>query len=78
MAFQLAYLRLTLAHSKRQGQGHALLIVNISQTVTDRANINIATSRKSHIAFPMAYSYLTLTHSKGHVQGHAISIANFL
>ena len=40
MAFQLAYLHLTLAHSKGQCQGY--VHVNIVQMVTDRANIAIA------------------------------------
>ena len=41
VALRLAYLYLTVAHSKDQGQGQAHFTVNISQMVTDRANIAI-------------------------------------
>ena len=38
---------------------------NISQTVTDMANIAIAKNRKLHTAFSFTYLHLTLTHYKG-------------
>ena len=37
--FPLAYVHLTLAHSKGQGEGHADFTVSIPQMVTNRANI---------------------------------------
>ena len=42
MGFLFAYLGLTFAHSKGQGQGHQQLTANIFQMVTDMANIAIA------------------------------------
>ena len=58
VAFRLAYIHLTLAHSK--GYDH-MSTVNISQTVTDRANIVTANKYKVHNAFPLAYLCLTST-----------------
>ena len=48
-----------------------IVTVNISQTVTDRANIAIATNKKSHTAFLLEHLYMTLAHSKGQGQGYA-------
>ena len=63
MAFRLAYLHLTLVHSKGQGQAH--FDFNISQMVTDRTNITIASIIMSLVGFQLAYLELTLTYSKG-------------
>ena len=41
MGFRLSYLRLTLAHSKGQGQGHANSD-NIFEMLTDMVQITIA------------------------------------
>ena len=66
MAFRLAYLHLTLIHSKRRCQGHAHffmhIFANISQMMADRADITIAPNITSHVGFRLAYLDLTLTY----------------
>ena len=56
---------LTLAHSKGEGQGHAILTTNILEMVTYRVKLLLPSNSKSC----MAHLHLTLAHSKG--QGHA-------
>ena len=45
-------------------------IVNISQTVTDRQTLLLATNRKLHAGFRLAYLHLTLEHCIGQGQGN--------
>ena len=45
--------------------------VNISQTVTDGANIAISNKEKVARGLYIGYLYLELTHSKDQAQGHA-------
>ena len=47
MAFQLAYLHLSLAPSNVKVKVMHILTVNISQMVTDKANIAIGKNRKT-------------------------------
>ena len=61
MAFRLAYSHLTLTHSKGQGQRHAHSTVNISQKMTDMANVTIAPNIMLHVGFRLAYLELTST-----------------
>ena len=59
MDFRLAYLYLTLAHFKGQGQGHTHFDCEyILQTVTDEANIAIA--NKQEVAYGLSISIFTL------------------
>ena len=69
------FIYLTVAHSTGQGQGHAHFTVNISQTVTDRANIVIGTNMD--MAFQLAYLQMTLCHyTKVKVKVKNISTVN--
>ena len=68
MAFRLAYLHFTLAHSKSQGQDHPHIdcdyLANSKQLI-----LLLPSNMKSHISFLLAYLDLTNACSKG--QGHA-------
>ena len=63
VAFRLAYLHLTLVHSK--GQGHAHFDLNISKMVTDGENITIVINYE--VAYRISFNTdLILAYSKGH------------
>ena len=72
----MVYLHSTLAHCKGQSQDHAILMVNISQTLTVRHILLLPIHRKSPVGFRFEYLHLTLAHSKGQGQGHAYSDSN--
>ena len=74
MAFRLAYLHLTLGHSKGQGQGYTYFDWISHKRWQIWQSLQLSTHRKSHVAFQLLYLHLILAHSEfqgqGQGQGH--------
>ena len=69
----MAYLHLTLAHSKGEGQGHAHLDNEYLGNCDIGSELLVPSNNKSCKGFRCAYLNLNLAHSKdqGQGQGHA-------
>ena len=76
----MVHMHLTLAHSKGQSKVKVTHIwtVNISYTVTDRANITTVNTYEVSHWLSNGLLHLTMTHYKGQNQGHANFYCEYL
>ena len=73
MAFRLAYLHLTLAHSKAQGKGH-VHFNNDNKKIG--LTLLLSSNMKLHMGFRLPFLDLTLFHFKGLIKAVHILIVN--